>query len=136
MAEGALRAALAEAGIAAHVDSCGTADYHIGKSPDPRAVAAMAERGIDISGLAARQLVPEDFARFDRIYAMDAANLRAIEELQPPGSQTPATLLLDAVPGREGASLVDPYYGGEEDFVATWDDVCMAAAAIARELAD
>ena len=134
MAEGAFRAAATEAGLDCTIDSCGTADYHVGKSPDPRAIAEAAQHGIDISHLAARQLADEDFKRFDRIYAMDHQNLRDIEARRPLGSQADVALLLDAVAGREGASVADPYYGGEEDFEATWDDVTTAASAIVGNL--
>ena len=44
-------------------DSAGTADYHIGKPPDVRSQRAAKARGYDISGLRARQLVPQDFER-------------------------------------------------------------------------
>ena len=39
MAEGAFRAAAARAGLECDVDSAGTAAYHIGHPPDPRAIA-------------------------------------------------------------------------------------------------
>jgi hypothetical protein len=43
-------------------------------------------------------------------------------------------LLLDLVPGREGQSVSDPYYGGPEDFAETWRDVTIAAAALVAYL--
>ena len=35
---------------------------------------------------------------------------------------------------REGASVSDPYHGGEELFEYTWDDVTTAARALVAEL--
>src|ERR1700685_2479376 len=68
------------------IDSAGTADYHIGASPDPRSQLAASRRGIDISGLQARQVTEHDFMRFDLILAMDRANLSALESLKPVGA--------------------------------------------------
>jgi len=39
-------------------------------------------------------------------------------------------LMLDLVPGRAGQSVADPYYGAEDGFAATWDDVSAVAAAL------
>mgnify|MGYP000064770076 CR=1 FL=1 len=44
-------------------------------------------------------------------------------------------LLLDHVPGREGEDVEDPYFGGEEGFAITWDQVRRAADTLVRELA-
>ena len=57
-----LREGLAEA---VRVDSAGTYGYHRGSPPDARAVAHAAKRGIDISGLRAREVGAADFERFD-----------------------------------------------------------------------
>ena len=65
--------------LALEIDSAGTADYHIGAPPDPRSQRAALRRAIDISGLRARQVSADDFARFDLILAMDRENLRALQ---------------------------------------------------------
>src|SRR5271165_4317239 len=80
-AEGVLRATAARVApqLRLEVDSAGTADYHIGSAPDPRSQRAALGRGIDISGLRARQVTAEDFLRFDLILAMDQSNLRALQ---------------------------------------------------------
>ncbi|MBD3728091.1 MAG: low molecular weight phosphotyrosine protein phosphatase [Sphingomonadales bacterium] len=135
MAEGAMRQAAAAAGIELHIDSAGTAAYHVGEPPDPRAIRAAAANGADIAGLRARQAVAEDFARFTHIFALDHQNLAALERLAPAGSGAQLALLLDAVPGREGEAVVDPYYGGAEGFAATWADVSTAAARLVAMLA-
>ena len=83
LAEGAARAALADAGIDATLDSAGTGDWHVGHPPDARAQAEARRRGVDISNLRARQLAPDDFRRFDLILAADAANLRDARAIRP-----------------------------------------------------
>ena len=67
MAEGVFRRVVAEEGLTDSfvIDSAGLGDWHIGQSPDHRAQKAARTRGIDISGQSARQVVDEDFDRFD-----------------------------------------------------------------------
>ncbi len=134
LAEAALRKAAADAGVEIEVDSAGTAAYHIGKTPDPRSVAEAASFGIDISHYRARQVVADDFRRFTHIYALDKTNLRDLQRIAPVDATAQLALVLDAVPGREGAAVADPYYGGEEDFRATREDVYAAARAIVATL--
>lgn len=134
MAEGAFRAEAARAGLAVTADSAGTAAYHAGEAPDPRAQATALANGADISGLRARQLVPEDFHRFTHVLVMDHANLANARAIVPAGAQTQPVLLLDWVAGREGAAIADPYYGGEEHFEETWEDVSRAARALVTGL--
>lgn len=133
LAEGAARAAFADAGIAATLDSAGTGDWHIGHPPDRRAQAEARRRGTDISGLRGRQLAVEDFYRFDLILAADAANLREARALAPADATARVRLMLDLVPGRRGESVADPYYGDVGGFAATWDDVSAVAAALVAE---
>src|ERR1700722_1414174 len=79
-AEGVLRSLAAKEapGLPLEIDSAGTANYHIGAPPDPRSQRAAQRRGIDISGLQARQVAADDFARFDLILAIDQENLREL----------------------------------------------------------
>ncbi len=135
MAEGAFRAAADDIGLDCEIDSCGTAAYHIGKSPDPRAIETAAKAGVDISALRARQLCEDDFSRFTHILAMDHQNLADIKAASPASASVGISLLLDHVEGREGAAVADPYYGGEEHFAYTWEDVNLAAKALAAKLA-
>jgi len=130
LAEGAARAAFAEAGIAGRLDSAGTGDWHVGKAPDPRAQAEARRRGTDIGALCARQLVVADFRRFDLILAADTQNLRDARAIRPSDATAQLMLMLDLVPGRAGESVADPYYGDEGGFAATWADVSAVASAL------
>jgi protein-tyrosine phosphatase len=102
-------------------DSAGTADYHIGKAPDPRSQRAAAARGYDISALRARQLHAEDFRRFDLLLAMDEDNLRDMQALAPAGFQQRARLFLSYVPALSQPAVPDPYYGGAAGFETVLD---------------
>jgi protein-tyrosine phosphatase len=100
------------------VDSAGTADYHSGDPPDSRSQRAALRRGIDLSGLRARQVVPEDFARFDLILAMDRGNLRELEAMIPEHSCARLQLFLEYAPESGLLEVPDPYYrdaGGFEE---------------------
>lgn len=130
LAEGAARAAFADAGIDSLLDSAGTGDWHVGRPPDRRAQAEALRRGADIGDLRGRQLTVDDFYRFDLILAADADNLRDARTMAPPDATARLRLMLDLVAGRQGESVADPYYGEDDGFAATWDDVSAVAAAL------
>lgn len=135
LAEAAFRHEAAKAGLDVEVDSAGTGNWHAGSPPDPRSVAKAREAGIDISHYRARQIVSRDFRRFTHILAMDKQNLADIRALAPEDATAEVSLLMDLVPGREGADIADPYYGGEENFADSWDDAVTAARALVARLA-
>ena len=96
-------------------DSAATSSYHIGDPPDGRARALLAERGIDISGLRARQVVPQDFDDFDHILAMDRQNMGNLDRLARSGGLRPK-LFLDYATGAHADEVPDPYYGSGDGF--------------------
>ena len=118
------------------IDSAGTADWHVGRPPDSRAVAAARRAGIDISRMRARQVTRADFHRFDHIVALDLSNLAALEAIRPVGARARLALLLDHVSARAGQGVADPYYGEVAQFDATWNEVATAARGLARKIAD
>jgi protein-tyrosine phosphatase len=130
LAEGAARAAFADAGIWAELDSAGTGDWHVGRPPDRRAQAIAKAHGVDIGGLQARQLDIEDFERFDLILAADHENLADLQAMAPPNARARLSLMLDMVPGRAGTAVADPYYGSADGFAQCWADVSAVAAAL------
>lgn len=134
MAEGALREAAQNAGLDIDVDSVGTANYHIGEPPDPRAIATARRHGVDISAAIGRQLSEDDFFRFTHIFALDKANMQGIKARAPRHGTARIALLLDVLPGREGEPVPDPYYGDEQGFEDCWQVINEAAAAIVDKL--
>lgn len=130
LAEAAFRAEAEAAGLDAEADSAGTAHWHIGKPPDSRAIAEAARHGIAIDHYRARQASASDFHEFTHIFALDAENLANLRRLRPTDARAELALLLDAVPGREGEAVADPYYGDEAGFAVTWSDVTAAARAL------
>lgn len=114
--------------VALHVDSAGTHDYHVGCAPDRRSIAAAQRRGIDISGLRARQLTQSDFEAFDLVLVMDERNLRDARALAPPALRSRVQLLLDYAPELRDSEVPDPYYEDTAAFERVLD-LCEAASA-------
>lgn len=117
------------------VDSAGTSGLHAGEPPDPRTRKHAAQRGYDLSRLCARQLLVEDFQRFDLILAMAQPVLEDVRRLQPAAAARVETaLFLDYLPGHEGQDVADPYYGGAEGFDTVLDQVEAGSTALLRHL--
>lgn len=135
LAEAALRAEVERLGLDVTIDSAGTGAWHVGRSPDHRAQAVARRNGVDISHLRARQVSPEDFRRFDHIIALDAQNFADLMAMRPADATAELSLLLDHVPGREGEAVADPYYGEDEHFDITWEEVTLGARGLARRIA-
>lgn len=135
LAEAALRKAAGQAGLSLHIDSAGTGDWHVGRPPDDRARAEALRHGIDIGDYRARQVTEDDFRRFTHILALDTKNLADLQAIAPADTAANVALLLDHVPGREGGSVADPYFGEAEGFAETWREVSAAADALVRKLA-
>lgn len=108
LAEGIMRSKLNQDFF---VDSAGTGDWHVGQSPDKRSVSVAKKYGIDISAQIARQFQPEDFEEFDRIFVMDASNLKNVLTLAKTDEQRNKVRLI-----LNEKDVPDPYYGGDEGF--------------------
>lgn len=136
MAEGVLRDRIVASPLAGRVelDSAGTGDWHVGRPPDPRAIATAARHGVDISGLRGRQLAQADFHRFDWLLCADRSNLRDVRATAPPGARARSELLLEwaGVPGER--EIPDPYTGGNDQFEHVWRLLEEAAAGIVERL--
>jgi len=133
-AKGIFDRALADARIDFESESAGTHDYHVGHAPDRRAVEAAWRAGVDIGSDLSRQFVREDFLRFDRIFAMDRANLEHMKALRPPDATARLVLVMELVPDYGMQEVPDPYYGGRTGFVQVVDMLEAAAEALVREL--
>lgn len=136
LAEAAFRKAAEEAGLDVDIASAGTADYHVGEPPDPRSIAQARSKGTDITAYRGRHLKADDFHRFDYILGMDHQNMADIADLDPGDGKAKTALLLDLVPGRQGREVADPYYGGDDGFARTWEEVDAGARALVAILLD
>ena len=130
-AEGVMRALLASNGYDGKVvvDSAGVGDWHVGSPPDERAVAAAAERGFELSGVA-RQVRRSDFEEFDLIVAMDRSNRDDLLRLAPdPAAEAKVRMLREFGDGVD-ADVPDPYYGGADGFAEVLEIIERNCAAL------
>ena len=104
------------------VDSAGTANYHIGKSPDQRSIDIAKKYNFDISKQVARQFTSKDFTLFDKIYAMDTDNYSKIISLAKNQNEIDKVdLILNEISPGKYQSIPDPYYGGKKGFEDIFD---------------
>ncbi len=116
------------------IDSAGTGDWHIGKSPDERATSAAKSKGYDLSDLRARQVTPEDFKNFDYILAMDESNLKNLRRMSPPNFSGELKLFLDFHPDKFIKEVPDPYYGENDGFVTVLTLIETASAELLKQI--
>ena len=98
------------------VDSCGTAAFNIGKSPDPRAMAAAARAGYDISQQIARQINDNDYAVNHYLIAMDRINLTNVKAWAPKDFQGDIELFMAYSQKSGNTQIPDPFYDNERQF--------------------
>ncbi len=133
LAEGIMRSKLTSDDVI--VDSAGTANYHIGNSPDKRSVSVAKKYGINISHLKGRQFNISDFDAFDMIYVMDQSNFKNVIALARNDEDiTKVKLILNEVYPNQNYNVPDPYYGGDEGFENVYKMLDEACSIISEKL--
>ncbi|MGX9460706.1 low molecular weight protein-tyrosine-phosphatase [Shewanella sp. A14] len=117
-----------------HIDSAGTIAYHQGNKPDKRSVEVGSKRGLNFSGMKARQVCDSDFEAFDLILAADESNLTDLLERCPRHFHYKLHLILAFSDGGV-RDVPDPYYGGDSGFELVIDLLETSLAALATQLA-
>ncbi|MEP7277866.1 MAG: low molecular weight protein-tyrosine-phosphatase [Bacteroidota bacterium] len=117
MAEGILQDKAWKAGLPWSVESAGTNGYHVGEAPHGLSQKTTSKHGIDISQQRARQFVPADFDRFDKIYAMADDVLDGIKQIagNKYNEQKIDLLMNELYPGKN-RDVPDPWYGPEPGY--------------------
>lgn len=59
--------------------------------------------------------------------------MQGARAIRPADATAELKLMLDLLPERGGEGVTDPYYGEDDGFAATWDDVDAVAAALVAE---
>ena len=117
MAEAIFNHKVKEIGLynALKADSAGTANYHVGDSPDPRTVETLRKKKIFIDHKG-QQFKKNHADIFDYLVAMDHSNhSNMIRELQ--GHRAEKVLLMRNFDAKsKGSDVPDPYYGGLNGF--------------------
>ena len=117
LAEAIFKHKLRERGLTSKIeaDSCGSANYHIGDSPDPRTIANAKKNGVTIDHCG-RQLSVDDIESFDYILAMDSSNFTNIHRLLKDEKHKPKIQMMRDYDPKGKGDVPDPYYGGEKNF--------------------
>lgn len=119
------------------VASAATSDEEVGNPVYPLAKRTLAEHGIGCPGKTARQLTPDDYAAYDMIIGMDAANLKNMQALFCGDPEGKLSLLLDHTPESDtkhhGRDVSDPWY--TRKFNIAWDDINTGCTALFEKLA-
>ena len=114
------------------VDSAGTGAWHVGSTPDERAIETAAARGLDISGQRARTISPEDCACFDYVLTMDEDNFRSVSATC--GGSAVVRPFLDFDPDSPEREVPDPYFGGPGGFERVIDLVEAASEGLVEAI--
>ncbi|XP_020277650.1 low molecular weight phosphotyrosine protein phosphatase-like [Pseudomyrmex gracilis] len=95
MAEAAFQTQVQEMGLSDfwEVESAGILGYHVGNSPEPRAMSTLRKAGITNYSHVARQITTDDFYKFDWIFGMDEYNIYKLHEISPENSRAKIELL-------------------------------------------
>lgn len=136
MAQGAFERCVLEAGLESLVgaDSAGTHAFHVGSSPDKRAIATALKRKIDIAHQRARRVKVQDFRDFDYVIAMDRDNYGTLRYACPAGRQHALHMFLDFSPELRKKEVPDPYYGGDSGFDTALDLIQTASGGLLLDI--
>ena len=117
LAEGILQDKAFKAGLQWSVESAGTNSYHIGEAPHYLSQKIAKQHGIDICNQRKRIFVPEDFDRFDKIYALAEDVLYDIKRIaKNKFDKSKVDLLMNELyPGRN-MDVPDPWDGPEKGY--------------------
>ena len=129
MAEAVFMEKVRQAGLQDQIeaDSAGTGHWHLGEPPHRGTRQILSQQGIRYEGRA-RLLRADDLRQFNYVIAMDANNLRDIQEISHPAfdfdndggrgekRRTPMlATLMSFAPEAGRAEVPDPYYTGRFD---------------------
>jgi protein-tyrosine phosphatase len=117
------------------IDSAGTANYHVGDSPDIRSIQIAQKNQINITEQRGRQFEVNDFDQFDHIYVMDRSNYQNVIRLaRNESDKKKVKLILNELYPEENMDVPDPYYGGHDGFKNVFDLLDKACEIIADNL--
>jgi protein-tyrosine phosphatase len=141
MAEVVLRSLMDDAGLgsAVAVSSAGTGNWHEGEPMDPRAAAALRERGYDGRAHRARPFEARWFDDLDLVVALDRRHrqtLRGLGDRRGFDTESRLVLLRAFDAAASGAvDIPDPYYGDDQEFSRCLDLVEAGCRGLAGPLA-
>ncbi len=134
MAEGILQDKAFKAGLSWSVESAGTNGFHNGEPPHYLSQKIAREHGIDICNQKSRRFVPEDFDRFDKIYALAEDVLFDIKQIaKRKFDRTKVDLLMNELYPGKNMDVPDPWSGPEEEYHEAFRQIDAACDAIIKK---
>ena len=118
------------------IDSAGTHSYHIGSQPDGRSIQAAKRRGIQMSHLRARQVIEDDYHRFDWLVVMDQENQHNLARMFPVMPQDKVIPMMRFAADAGYDEVPDPYYGAGDGFELVLDLLEQASQGLLEYLSD
>ena len=115
MAEAMLSNKAIQGGIDLEVQSCGTAAYHIGYSPDHRTISVLNQNGISFEHRA-QQLKSKHFEDYDYLIVMDDSNRENALKIASERFLPKLLLMRSFDSIGKGEAVADPWYGDISDF--------------------
>jgi protein-tyrosine phosphatase len=135
LAEGILQFKAQRAGLDWMVDSAGTNGYHNGEAPHQLSQRVAKLNGINISHQRSRKLTPEDFERFDLIFAMAED---VVDEMKRIGRNKfnvlKVDLLMNALYPGENREVPDPWAGPEQGYHEVYEMINQACDKIIEQV--
>ncbi len=116
LAEAIFKHKVAEMGLENRIgcDSAGTANYHVGHTPDPRTIEVAYAHHIPIEHFG-QQFKRNHEEEFTYLIAMDGSNFQNMFS-EMGGESEKLFLMRHFDPEARDADVPDPYYGGKEGF--------------------
>ena len=97
------------------VESCGTADYHVGEEPDKRTINVARKHNVPMNHLA-QQLKPYHFQQFNYLVVMDESNKSNTLEVAPTSAGYELFMMRECDSIDKGSAVIDPWFGDLEGF--------------------
>ncbi len=134
LAEGILQDKAFKAGLQWSVESAGTENYHVGEPPHPLSQKVALINGIDICNQRARRFIPEDFDRFNKIYALAEDVLYEIKRIaKNKFNESKVDLLMNELYPERNMDVPDPWSGSEEGYYEAFQLIDAACDAIIKK---
>ena len=136
MAEALARATASRSGIAASVTfgSAGIAVEKLHSAADPRAIACVAQHGLDLMRHKTRAADAYVLGAADRIYALDRGVRDHLQVMAPAIAKPRIRLLMSLVPSLSIEDVEDPWYGAAADYEMAFGLINQAVTALDAEL--
>ncbi len=112
-----------------HIDSAATSREEIGNGPHYGTVRKLKEEGIPVLHHRARQMIRQDYDKYDYLIGMDSANIRNMNRIAGGDSEGKIYKLLEFA--GEEREIADPWYTG--NFDRTYEDVTKGCEALLKK---